>query len=100
MKRNESGELRVGRVQSVPERVVARAQMKGREASAEKKKKQVGWSTKMLEEFASNPEFEYTEEMVQWRSKKDRNDLWKELCGKMEEVTKPRRAHTKDVVSR
>ena len=41
----------------------------------------------MLEEVASKPEFEDTEDMVQRRSMSQEgiNDIWKECCEKMEE---------------
>ena len=63
----------------------------------------------VLEEAANRQDFEDTGEMVQWRriSQEGREDLWKELCRKMEElvpekykVEEARRAYTKKVVSR
>ena len=52
-----------------------------------KKKKIVGWSTKMLDEMANKHEFEKTEQMVQWTriSQEDTNGSWKTLCRKMED---------------
>ena len=84
---SEGRELKVGRVHSAPELVVAQAQILKREAGAVKKKKLAGWSTKMLEDVADRQGFEDTEEMVQWRSigQERVKDLWKELSGKMEE---------------
>ena len=40
-----------------------------------------------MEEAANKPESEDTEEIVLWRSinQEDTDDLWKELCGQMEE---------------
>ena len=45
------------------------------------------WSAKMLEEVANRQDYEDTEERRQRRHirQEGTNELWKELCGKMEE---------------
>ena len=62
--------------------------MKNMEAGHEKKRKTIGWSTKMLEEVACKLENEGTEEMLQWSriSQGGTNEMWMELFGKMEEA--------------
>ena len=53
----------------------------------EETRKIAGWSTKMLEKNACMQEFEDTQEMRQWRniSPEGIDEMWKELCGKIEE---------------
>ena len=57
------------------------------EAGKDTKRKIAGWSTKMLEEVANRQDYEDTEERRQRRHirQEGTNELWKELCGKMEE---------------
>ena len=57
------------------------------EAGKETKRKIAGWSAKMLEDVANRQDYEDTEERRQRRHirQEGTNELWKELCGKMEE---------------
>ena len=54
----------------------------------EAKKKVACWSSEMMEEKTSKYELKDTEEVVQWTSVNQGgvDNLWKELCGQMEEV--------------
>ena len=66
---------------------VRQTQVKNMEVEKKKKRRTASWSTQMPEEVASEQECEDTEEMRQWRhvSQERRSEMWKELCGKMEE---------------
>ena len=58
VKRSEGGKLRVDKVLSAPELVVARTQMRKWEAGKGKDNKMAGWSSMMFEKTANRQECE------------------------------------------